>query len=265
MVEATRSTVSMLAHEITGTGTPVVFLHAFPLNRRMWGPQADVLRDVARVIAVDLPGFGQSPPVPKASIADFAEAVLTILDRYTIDRAVIVGCSMGGYVAQAFALTYPWRVAALGLADTRARSDSPDVRARRDALVALVREEGMGAVPDRQLPKLLSRRGLADATLVNLVREMIAQATPQGLISAAEAMATRPDFYPALPQITCPAVVIVGTEDAIISMGEAETMAAQLPRGQFVPLAGVGHLANLEAPEEFTAAIRALLWEGAAR
>lgn len=259
MTEATRTTIPTLAHEIVGVGPPIVFIHAFPLNRRMWGPQVDGLRAVARVLAVDLPGFGQSPPVPKATIGEFADAVLTILNRYAIDRAVVVGCSMGGYVAQALALMAPLRVAALGLADTRARSDSPEVRARREALVALVRSQGMALVPDRQLPKLLGPHGATNPTLVNFVRELIGQATPQGIITAAAAMATRPDFSPLLSQIACPTAVIVGTEDAIIPIEEAEALAEAIPHGKFVPMHGAGHLANLEAPEQFTGAVRWLL------
>jgi len=259
MTDATRTAIPTLSHEIAGTGPPIVFIHAFPLNRRMWGPQVEDLRTVARVIAVDLPGFGQTPPVPTATIGEFAEAVVGILDRYAINRAVVVGCSMGGYVAQALALHSPSRVVALGLADTRARPDSPEVRARRESLVALVRIEGMAPVPDRQLPKLLGRRGAANPKLVDLVREIISQATPQGIITAARAMATRPDFTPLLSQIVCPTAVIVGTEDAIIPVEEAEAMVAALPHGKFVPVQGAGHLANLEAPEQFAGAMRWLL------
>ncbi len=248
-----------LACDMAGAGAAVVFIHAFPLNRLMWSPQIEQLRGHARVIAVDLPGFGRTPPVQAASIADFADAVAGVLDRLEITRAVVVGCSMGGYVAQALAVRHPARVAALGLANTRAHSDTPEVRARREELVALVREQGMGPVADRQLPKLLSRRGLSHPAHVALVREMISEATPQGLITAAAAMATRPDMMPALPTITCPAAVIAGTEDAIIPVAEAEEMAARLPRGWSVCLEGAGHLANLEMPEEFTAAIDALL------
>lgn len=248
-----------IACDVAGEGAAVVFIHAFPLNRRMWSPQVERLRGHARVIAVDLPGFGRTPPVEAASIGDFADAVAGALDRLEITRAVVAGCSMGGYVAQALAVRHPARVAALGLANTRARSDTPEVRARREELVALVRRQGMALVADRQLPKLLSRRGLSHPAHVGLVREMIGEATPQGLITAAAAMAARPDMTHALPAITCPATVIAGTEDAIIPVAEAEEMAARLPRGRCVCLEGAGHLANLEMPDEFTAAIDALL------
>ena len=251
-----------LACDVAGAGPAIVFIHAFPLNRRMWSPQVARLRGHARLIALDLPGFGRTPPVAAASLADFADAVAGLLDRLESTRAVVVGCSMGGYVAQALAVRYPARVAALGLANTRARGDSPEVRAGRAELVALVRAQGMAPVADRQLPKLLSRRGLSDPAHVALVREMIGEGTPQGLITAAAAMAARPDLMPALPSIPCPAAVIAGTEDAIIPVAEAEEMAARLPRGRCVRLEGAGHLANLELPDEFTAAIDSLLRDG---
>ncbi len=258
-MELSNAGMPSLACDVAGAGADVVFIHAFPLNRRMWLPQVARLRGHARVIAVDLPGFGRTPPVQAASIAHFADAVAGVLDRLEITRAVVVGCSMGGYVAQALAVRHPARVAALGLANTRARGDSPEVRARREELVALVRAQGMAPVADRQLLKLLSRRGRSDPAHVALVREMIGEGTPQGLITAAAAMAARPEMMPALPAIPCPAAVIAGTEDAIIPVAEAEEMAARLPRGWCVRLEGAGHLANLEMPDEFTAAIDALL------
>jgi len=241
--------------EVAGSGVPVVFVHAFPLNHRMWGPQLLGLRDRAMVIAVDLPGFGQSPPAEAPSIPGFAEAVLGVLDHHGIDRAVVVGCSMGGYVAQALALAHPDRVAAIGLAGTRSRADTPEVKARRDELVAIVRERGMAPVPERQLPKLLGPDAQRDPGLVRLVREIVLEATPAGLMGAAVAMASRADVTPRLAAITCPAVVIIGTEDAIIPLAEANAMAAALPRGRSVPIAGAGHLANLEASNVFNHAI----------
>ena len=248
-----------LTCDVAGAGSAVVFIHAFPLNRRMWSPQVEELRGQARVVALDLPGFGRTPPAQAATIGDYADAVAGLLDRLEITRAVVVGCSMGGYVAQALAVRHPSRVAALGLANTRARDDSPEVRARREELVTLVRAQGMAPVADRQLPKLLSQRGRRDPAHVALVRQMIGEATPQGLITAAAAMAARPDMRPALPGILCPTAVIAGTEDAIVPVAEAEEMAARLPRGRCVRLEGAGHLANLEMPDDFTAAIDALI------
>jgi len=248
----------VLAHDDVGTGFPLVLVHAFPLDRRMWGPQR-ALAGRARVIAVDLPGFGQSPPIEGASIRRFAALVAGVLDHLGLARAAVAGCSMGGYVAQAFALAYPQRTAALGLVDTRAQPDTPEVRARRQALVEQVRAEGMAGVPERQLPKLLGPEAQGDPVLVGLVREMILQASPAGLIAAAEAMGSREDFRPQLGRIACPAAVLVGTEDAIVPVEEAQAMARALPRGRFVPIAGAGHLANLEAPEAVNQALGDLL------
>ncbi|HEY3284681.1 MAG TPA: alpha/beta hydrolase, partial [Armatimonadota bacterium] len=119
---------TQLAHEDHGTGVPVVLLHAFPLDRRLWAPQVPELSRACWLILPDCPGFGGTPPLPDgASLDDYAGLVVGLLDRLGLETAVVGGLSMGGYVTCALARLHPERLRAVILADTKAGEDSPQV------------------------------------------------------------------------------------------------------------------------------------------
>ena len=145
-----------LAYDDRGRGEPLLLLHAFPLDRSMWEAQAEALASDQRVIAFDARGFGESPlaagPLTMEGCADDAAA---LLDRLGIERAVVGGCSMGGYAALAFARRHPRRLRALYLQDTRAGADSEDARRGRAALAERVLREGPAVVVEALLPKLV--------------------------------------------------------------------------------------------------------------
>src|SRR4051794_19226116 len=137
----------MLISTDVGEGPVVVLLHAFPLDRSMWLPQIDQLADQYRVIAPDLPGFGDSPLRPDASIDGFADAVAEHLDEKEITGPVVLGgLSMGGYVALAFARKYPQRLRALVLADTKAEADDATAKGNRDKMIAFASSHPASAV-----------------------------------------------------------------------------------------------------------------------
>src|SRR5258706_3195117 len=122
-----------LAHSDDGRGSPVVLLHAFPLDGRMWDAQKEALAGNHRVVVPDFAGFGRSRDrEPRASLDEHADDVAELLSGLGIERATVLGLSMGGYIALAFARRHPGRLLGLGLADTRAAPDSPEGRAARD-------------------------------------------------------------------------------------------------------------------------------------
>src|SRR5690606_2811817 len=140
--------------EAEGQGTPVLFLHAFPLQKAMWDPVVDRLAGRA-ALAVDLPGFGGSRPVPeRPSMDGYAAAIAAFLDALNVDRVVLCGLSMGGYLAFAFWRQHRERVAGLILADTRAGADTPEAREGRFNLIARLKEEGSRAATG-SLPNLV--------------------------------------------------------------------------------------------------------------
>jgi 3-oxoadipate enol-lactonase len=236
----------------------VVFLHAFPLSSAMWEPQRGILGH-RTVLTPDFPGFG-GRPVDAPDLERFARTVLDHMDAAGIARAIIVGLSMGGYVAFRLHALRPDRVAALVLADTKAGSDDQAGKAKRTDQAARVREEGVEWLAEALLPALLgetTRKTRPEA--VATVREMAARAHPEGVARALEAMRERPDSTAGLEMIQVPVLALVGEEDTLTPEAEARKIAEGVPDGRLLVLPGAGHLSNLERPEAFNEALLSFL------
>lgn len=257
-----------LAYDDHGIGLPVIFLHAFPLNRQMWAGEIQALLQDRRyrLVALDWRGFGESeitssPVKPVIStMVMFADDVAGLMDALGIQQAVLCGLSMGSYAAFAFARKYPERVRGLILADTRPGDDTPEARANRENMAQLAESQGTGAVADLQLPRLISDYTRQHHPEVEArVRQLIDTATPQGIAAASRGMAVRADSSDLLAQLSCPTLVIVGEEDALTPPSPTRLYAAQIPGAQLVVIPHAGHLSNLEQPQAFIQAIRQFL------
>ncbi|MFT7840128.1 alpha/beta hydrolase [Saccharothrix sp. BKS2] len=224
--------------------SPLVLLHAFPFDARMW----DDARDLLKPITFDQRGGDRSP-----DLVVIADDVVALLDERGIERAVLGGCSMGGYVAMAVLRRHPDRVAGLVLADTRAGADTEEARANRLAMAARVEAEGVGWVPDAVLAGLLGPS--PDAAVVERARELVLAQDPAEVAWAQRAMAARSDSTDVLAAADVPALVLVGEHDALTPPALARELAGVLRRGEYVELAGVGHLTPLEAPDAFASAV----------
>jgi pimeloyl-ACP methyl ester carboxylesterase len=247
-------------HLEAGAGRPLVLIHGFPLSADMWRPQLERVPDGWRVLAPDLPGFGPHPGEAAPSMADFARSVLSWMDAVGLERAVIGGLSMGGYVTLALYRLAPARVTGVVLAATKATADSAEGQAARDAMSRLVREKGAPAVADQMLPKLLgdaARHSRPD--LPALVRSLIEANQTAGIDGAIAAMKGRPDSTALLEEIACPALVVAAAADSLMPAAEAELMRDRLPHARLVTISGAGHLVNLEAPDEFSNALATFL------
>jgi pimeloyl-ACP methyl ester carboxylesterase len=244
-----------------GPGDPLVLLHAFPLNGRMFEPQMEAFSGGRRVIAPDFPGFGRSPRTPaQPDVRYYAEAVGGLLDRLGLERVVLGGVSMGGYVAFGCLRLFPRRISGLVLADTRPEPDSDEVRENRKEMARRVAEEGVEVLVELQMERLLARDTLEnDEEVVERVRAMILESAPGGVVAALGAMRTRPDSTPLLAEIQAPTLVIGGEEDGISSPEVMGAMAQKIPNSRHVTLPRAGHLSNLENPEGFNAALREFL------
>ncbi len=235
-----------------GAGLPVVFIHAFPLNRTMWAPQVSGLVERCRCIAVDLRGFGDTKAEEPWSVDQYADDVAAVLDHLHVERAVVVGCSLGGYVAFAFWRRHAQRVRALVLADTKATADTDEIREKRRALIETARTQGSTAVANLQIASLIGKTAREkQPDTYDAVHRMIAQASPDAIVGALEAMMRRPDSTETLATIAVPTLVIVGEEDVPTPVKDARVMAAAIPGSQMEIIAGAGHLANLERPAAF--------------
>lgn len=231
----------------------VVLVHAFPFDGRLWDATARALADGARVWSPDLPGFGRSTAAPAHSVEEMAEAVRAYVDARGIDRFVLGGMSMGGYVAFAWVRRFgTGRLRGLVLADTRViADDGPGRRARNDT-IDLVRREGLTALADRQLPKMFVDPSTPVARQAHrwMLEQPVATTT-----AALEALRDRPDSTPVLARIDVPALVVCGAQDVVSPPDEMRGIAERIGRARYVEIPSAGHLAHLEQPVLFHSAL----------
>jgi len=251
-----------------GSGRPLVLLHAFPLSSAMWLEQRNGLAEICRVITPDLRGFGGSP-LPEdssgqPSLDDAADDIAALLDRLGLDRVVLGGLSMGGYVAMAFLRRHRERVEALVLADTRTGTDSEKVAATRERIAeAVLADPDSPVLLEEVLPTLVGESTVSRRPLVlGRVRALLQAAPPAAVAWAERAMLARPDSAETLRATDVPALVVVGSEDSLAPVEEAQAMADVLPQSSLVVLPDVGHLSAVEDPAAFNAALRTFLADG---
>lgn len=244
-----------LAYEEHGQGTPLVLIHGFPFNRTIWYPMVPLLKDAGRIILVDLRGFGQSPFTEGVyTMRLLAEDVVALLDRLGIEKAVIAGHSMGGYVSLAFAHAFPSRLAGLGLIATQAESDSPEKRQNRIKQAEEIGRKGLKGFIEGMAPKLSPYASMQPPLI-----DLMGQANPKSVVASLRGMAERSDAAEWLDTIEVPAAVVHGSQDALIPLEKPRTMVQLLTRGWMVELGCAGHMPMVETPPGTADPLRALL------
>jgi 3-oxoadipate enol-lactonase len=230
--------------------TGLLLLHAFPLDASMWAPQLSALRGEVAVVAPNFQGFGGAPLSGEVTTMDeCAERAAADVAASRVDRVVVCGLSMGGYVAFAFWRKFRDRVAGLILAHTKAGADDEAGRERRRALAARLRAEGNAFLVESPPPLLSSD---PPAELWKHVKAIIAAQPAEAIAAASLGMAERPDSTTDLLGIDVPTRVVIGTGDALIPPEASSPMAEEIPGASLEVIEGAGHLSNLEAPEVFT-------------
>ena len=242
-----------LAYEDTGLGQPIVLLHGYPFNRSLWSEQVSALSNSYRVITPDLRGLGESDARPGAATMNrMAQDIAALLNHLEISRAVVGGLSMGGYVALAFYKQFPSRVRALILADTRPQADTEEGKQTRFQQAEKALSEGMAGIADSMLPKLLTPETVSKhPEIVKRVRDMMLRTKPEGAAGALLGMAEREDQTPLLSRITCPTLILVGSEDPITPVPDSEKMHREIAGSRLVVIDSASHVSNLERVEEF--------------
>ncbi len=251
-----------VAYEEAGTGLPIVLLHAFPFDRGMWAPQVTELATAGfQVLVPDLPGFGETSVGSEPfTIERGADVVAEFLAALGLPKAIIMGLSMGGYIAMALARRYPQVVQALILADTKAAADDDAARANRDKLIEKVQSGGARAAANALLPKLMNTQNQQTNPASFTLAETIAlRQSPEGIIAGLEALRDRPDAAPELPNIAVPTLVIVGEHDEVTPPLTAARLTSLISGSELLHIPGAGHLSNLENPGAFNAAVIAFL------
>ncbi len=243
-----------LAVDVRGQGSAVLFIHGYPLDHTIWDHQVTHLDGWMR-IAPDLRGMGQSDaPDLGYSMATYAEDLLALLTTLGVDRVVLCGLSMGGYVAFEMLRRARERVRGLILMDTRAEGDTSEIRRIRDASAGLAREGGAAAIAASMLPRILAQATPTEnPALVDRVRRMM-EATPlAGMLGAISALRDRPDSTSLLQTLTdLPSLVVVGEDDQLTPPALAQTIVDLLPDARLAIVPGAGHLPSLERPDVVT-------------
>ena len=251
-----------MAYDEAGRGVPVVLLHGFPFNRTLWRDQLETLAATHRVVVPDLRGFGESAVGSEdvATMEEMARDVAALLDELKIERAVLGGLSMGGYVALAFWRLFSRRVRALVLADTRPQADTEEGRANREVMARSALDSGMGAIAEAMMPKLLApATHMKNPQAVERVREMILSTRPEAAAAALRGMAVRQDQTNFLQNVLQPTLIVVGSEDQLTPPADSETMRREIRGSRLEVIEGAGHVSNIERPREFDAALTKFL------
>ncbi len=244
-----------LNYEEFGQGVPLILIHGFPLDHSIWLPVLEWLTPHTRVILPDLRGFGKSPLCEEVSTMRLmAEDIAGLMDSLKTEKAILVGHSMGGYVALNFARVYPRRLLGLGLVATQAAADTLERRQARLASAAEVKRKGVRVVAGSMPAKLTT-----DASLHEPLRALIQKAPSKGVQAALKGMAERADATDWLTEITVPAVVIAGEKDALIPPERSRTMTQMLNHAWLVEIASASHMPMMEAPQQVAQALLQLI------
>lgn len=262
-------------YQDVGEGPVLLLVHGFPLDHSMWARQVEAFKNDYRLIVPDLRGHGQTQATHGPyRIDQMADDLRALLQALGVKKVVLAGLSMGGYVALSFCHIYPRLVHALVLANTRAASDTPQVRINRQIMIERVRDGKQAAIVEEMLPSLLATTTLQDKPqVVEHVRRMMNDTPPEGFIGALQGMAQRRDATPLLSSIVAPTLIAVGEHDALTPPAQAKDIQLAIiapRRGRIsrrtVPppvtmtlIPRAGHLAPLENPGAFNQALREFL------
>lgn len=236
-----------------GRGSPVVFVHAFPLSHRAWAPQVDSLKESFRVIAYDIRGFGRSEVGDgQYTIELFVDDLIALLDELKIEKTVLCGLSMGGYIVLRAAERNPERVAGLVLSDTKAEADASENRLKRAAAISFIKKEGAAAFAETFVKTVFAPQTLAaNPAAVETVKALIRETSPLGICGALLAMAARTETTAALAKIAAPTLVLCGEHDALTPPSSAKAMRNAIPGSELKIIPDAAHMSNLENPEAF--------------
>jgi 3-oxoadipate enol-lactonase len=255
MPQAAVNGANLYYHE-SGRGLPVVLIHGFPLDDRIWHNQVHDLSEVCRVITPDLRGFGQSIGGGSFTIASLAEDIYILLSQIHALPCVLGGLSMGGYVALAYERQYASTLRGLMLIDTRAGADSPEGRAGRDAMIELAKTQGSVAIADKMLPKMLAGGNVdSGAEVVRELKSIMDACPAQTIQYALAAMRDRIDYTPTLARIVAPTLIIAGESDVLVPSALSQEMHKSISGSTISIIPAAGHMAPMEQPQLVSRAI----------
>jgi 3-oxoadipate enol-lactonase len=239
----------------------ITFVHAFPLNHKMWQPQIELLTDHDRVIAADLRGFGKTDAGDgQYTLEFFVDDLIELLDHLKIQKTVACGLSMGGYIVLRAVERNPDRFHGLVLCDTRSEADSNEAKVKRSAAIKAVKQQGVAAYADGFVKSALAPQTLAaHPDVVTTVKNLIQENPPIGICGALVAMASRTDTTESLSRINVPTLILVGELDTLTPPVAAKSLQANIRDAELQVIPNAAHISNLENPLEFNERLLAFL------
>jgi 3-oxoadipate enol-lactonase len=243
--------LSVSYHDIGREDAPaIVLIHGFPLNKSMWNSQMELLKNDFRVIAYDVRGHGNSETGSQDfSIELFVNDLLCLIETLGLQRVILFGFSMGGYIALNAIEKHADRFDGLILSDTQCTADAPEARAKRIGAMDRILEDGVAAYADEILPKLFAPASFVrHRTEVAAVREMILNTSTESLCNTLFAMSARKETRSELMEIGIPTLILVGKEDEITPVAASQVIHSRIRGSSFAVIPHAGHLANMENP-----------------
>jgi pimeloyl-ACP methyl ester carboxylesterase len=233
--------------------TPIIFIHGFPFDKSTWEEQMEALQPDYRVIAYDVRGHGDSNPgMEEFSIQLFTDDLFLFMDALNIEKAILCGLSMGGYIALQAIKQEPLRISGLILADTQCFADTEEAKEKRFKTVDHIRENGLKQYASDSVKKLFSETSLRDKTeIVSAIERTILKTPVDTICNTLIALAGRMETCSALPLITVPVLIFVGAEDKVTTPEAAQKIQELIPGSALRVLEKAGHLSNLEAGDSF--------------
>jgi 3-oxoadipate enol-lactonase len=231
----------------------IVFIHGFPFNKSMWRKQAEALKERTRVITYDVRGHGDSDSgTLDFSIELFVQDLILLLDKLKIDKAILCGLSMGGYIALNAIENYPERFSALVVCDSNCIADTPEAKENRLKAIESIRETGVKKYANESIKKLLAAETFTTKpAVVAGIRTMMVNTAWQTLVNTLQALSNRKETCRKLPEIRIPVLIIVGKEDIVTPPEAAQFIHEKIKGSMLSILPHAGHLSNLENPDKF--------------
>jgi 3-oxoadipate enol-lactonase len=243
-----------IAYNQVGHGEiPIIFIHGFPFDKKSWDHQLDFLKDTHRAIAVDIRGFGKSSLGEKTVNIDlYANDLIHLMDALKIEKAVVCGLSMGGYILLNAVSRFSDRFEAIVLCDTQCIADSPDQKAGRAEAIKKIENGGLEDFAKDFIKKAFSE-GIANEkeNLLLTAKEVIVSTSVDAVVAGLNAIAQRSDTCSILGEINIPTLIICGDKDKITIPAQSEYLNQNIKNSKLRYIKGAGHLSNIEEPTEF--------------
>lgn len=245
-----------LFFEVEGKGPSILLLHGLALDHTIWHPVSQLLKHEVKVIMPDLRGHGSSPsPSGEYSMYTMAEDLIHLMDEIDLEKTYLAGHSMGGYIALAFAWSFPERLSGLALVASHIYPDSPEKKQSRLAQIIEL-EESEPAVVFEEMPFGLTK----DKEIVQFCWEIIKKTNPKGMRRVLAGMAERLGTEDINKKLEKPLLIIAGVEDQFIPIETSRQMAEEMKPQWLIEVENAGHMVMMEKPERTAEALRKLIF-----